>query len=118
MKNRLKEIIGILDGNGYGKDCNFLDEDKLEDGVIEFYSRDYCHNISFRELIKWYLSRLYYNDYLDDLEETQEKWYAETKYAEEQENLLMELVDIYTYYNSQDYKRYNELKDKLREIIA
>ena len=39
----------------YGKDCNYLDphEDKLI-----FYSRDYCHNISFEELLKWYIKRI------------------------------------------------------------
>lgn len=118
MKERLKEIVGFLDSNAYGKNCNFLDEDVLEDdGTVQFYSRDYCHNISFKELLKWYLSRLYYNDYLDGLDEEKEKWDVKAKFAEEAENLFMELVDIYVFYNSQDYTKYNELRNKLIKIL-
>lgn len=119
MKERLKEIVEILDCNVYLKNCNFLDEDILEnEGVVQFYSRDYCRNISFRELLQWYLSRLYYNDYLDDMEESEEKWNEDVKYAIEQEKLFMELVDIYVFYNSKDYIKHRALLTKLNEIIA
>lgn len=82
--DRIKEICTKLDAKAYGKECNFLTDD------MEFYSRDYCRNISFRELIKWYLSNI---DLIDEDYETNEEVQNEINNRQE---LLLKLIDIYS----------------------
>ena len=129
MKERIKEICDILDGDIYWKDCNFL-ENEDDDEVPTFYSRDECHSISFRELLLWYLPRLgswqdepccYDCDHKDcdnfmhmnnckDMvldKEIKKKHYE----------LFLELVDIYAYYTQRDHAKYRELKDKCKSLI-
>lgn|ERR1035437_371956 len=88
---RIKEICGYLDAEVYGKGCNFLNEDEDE---ISFYSRDYCHDISFEDLIEWYIKRISYTDSEID-EDTNTSFDAIDKNV----NLLMELIKIYSIYN-------------------
>ena len=57
MKEKIKEICNELDTDIYWKGCNFL-ENEEDDDIPTFYSRDECHSISFRELLRWYLPRL------------------------------------------------------------
>lgn len=87
--NRINEICNNLDVDTYGKGCNFINAD---DGIITFYSRDYCRNISFNELIRWYLGRI---DLIDeeDLESDVIPSYLNHRY-----DLFMELIDFYSNY--------------------
>lgn len=86
--NKIKELCGRLDADIYGKNCNFIADDA--DAEIEFYSRDYCRNITFKELIKWYIERIncnqydenYQDDYLQDFERNIE--------------ILIELIEAYS----------------------
>jgi hypothetical protein len=130
MRERLKQILEELDADIYWKCCNFLQDDPDEEFEIEFYSRDLCHNISFKELLLWYLPRL--GDWQDEPDcddcdkvkcsnfrhcENCDELTMDKQVKERHYNLFLELVDIYTYYNSQDCKRYNQLKDALRTIL-
>ena len=85
---RIREICNYLDVDCYGKNCNFLQED--DDNGLLFYSRDLCHNITFRELLEWYIPRLGNFD-LDIHEDI-----ASAK--ENQLETFMELIEIYSYY--------------------
>lgn len=123
MKERLKEIVGYLDCDIYWKQCNFLDEDTLENGKVEFYSRDECKNISFRELLLWYLPRL--GDWQDapDCSECDkecskcEEGILDRKVKQKHNELFLELIYIYVFYNSNDCTKYNELKNKLSDLV-
>jgi len=99
--DRIREICEYLDVEIYGKDCNFIDEDS-----VTFYSRDYCHSISFEELIKWYIKRI-------DIIDVDEDCDANIVVDKVDKNIeyLMELIKIYSIYNV-----INQLKYKFIEI--
>lgn len=89
QRDHIKDICGHLDSDGYGKQCNFLQDDEDD---IKFYSRDLCEDITFRELLKWYLPRIHNyenentpNDIL-------------SKYMDQKEDMFMMLVDLYAHY--------------------
>ena len=86
----IDEICSELDVDCYGKQCNFTEE--TEQG-LQFYSRDYCYNISFRDLIEWYIPKLGYFDGLDEND-----YKAQQECCEKQLKLFMELIDIYAVY--------------------
>jgi hypothetical protein len=123
MKDRLKEVVSYLDCDIYWKQCNFLDESNLENGKVEFYSRDECKNISFKELLLWYLPRLGLWQDAPDCSECNEDCLkcveanADRKVKEKHYELFLELIDIYVFYNSKDCTKYNELKSKLQNLI-
>lgn len=85
--DRIREICGHLDVDCYGKDCNFIQD---EDELI-FYSRDFCHEITFRELLKWYLPNYHYSD----IEEDDAGW---NKCIEAKTDMMLELIDLYAQY--------------------
>ena len=129
MKERIKEICGILDADIYWKDCNFL-ENEDSDEVPTFYSRDKCHSISFRELLLWYLPRL--GNWQDEPDcsdcnrkdcdgfkhmENCKEMVLDEKIKKKHYELFLELVDIYAYYTQQDYVKYRELKDKCKSVL-
>ena len=101
-EERISEIINELDGSCYGKGCNYLVDGQVgKDNMPCFYSRDYCYNISFEDLIKWYIPRLgnFDEDYWDEERApTKEELEQHNKWAEEQLNLFMELINIYSVY--------------------
>lgn len=88
---RIKEICEYLDAEVYGKGCNYINDENDYD--IEFYSRDYCCNISFEKLIRWYLQRIncYDEDDYNTLEEAQ-------KASDYRYDLFIELINIYANY--------------------
>lgn len=101
MEERIKEILGELDADIYWKDCNFPTE---VNGELMFYSREECRNITFKELLRWYIPRL--GDYQDDCSGCDD-----TKDCRECENLpisagvmnrhcelFFELIDYYSLY--------------------
>lgn len=102
-EERIKEICGILDGDIYWKDCNFLSDLDDDNGIPTFYNRDLCKTISFRELLLWYLPQLGECD----IEEVKENHY----------NLFMELIDIYAYYKQREYSKYKDLFDDLKDSL-
>lgn len=129
LKGRIKEICGTLDADIYWKDCNFI-ENEDDDDIPTFYNRDICHSISFRELLKWYLPRL--GDWQDehncnDCDHEKCKNFTQIDKCEDMEidkqikeghySLFLELVDIYAYYTQQDHVKYNELKDKCKNLL-
>lgn len=129
MKKRIREICGELDTYIYWKDCNFL-ENEDDDEIPTFYSRDDCHSISFRELLRWYLPRL--GNWQDEpnCHECNHKkckdftemdnckdFVLDEKIKERHYSLFLELVDIYAYYTQQDHVKYTELKDKCKSLI-
>lgn len=129
MKERIREICGELDADIYWKDCNFL-ENEDDDEIPTFYSRDDCHSISFRELLRWYLPRLgSWQDEpnCDDCDhkacsnymhvENCEDMVTDEKIKERHYSLFLELVDIYAYYTQQDHVKYTELKDKCKSLL-
>ena len=83
-RDKIKEICSYLDVEVYGKQCNFLDD------YDNFYSRDYCYNINFRELIKWYIERINYTE--------EEAGVCERGVVNTNIEYLMELIDIYSVY--------------------
>lgn len=101
-EDRVRVILDLLDPDCYGKNCNYLCEDKLIDNMPSFYSRDYCRNISFKELLEWYIKRLgrFENDcYLEEGRvPTEEEVECHNKMVENQLKLFMELIDIYSVY--------------------
>lgn len=129
IKERIKEICEELDADIYWKSCNFL-ENKEDDDIPTFYNRDECHSISFRELLRWYLPRL--GDWQDEpncsdcehdkcknftkIEECEEM-VVDKKIKESHYSLFLELIDIYAYYTQQDHVKYNELKNKCKNLL-
>lgn len=129
MKNRIKEICGELDSDIYWKDCNFIENDE-DDEIPTFYSRDECRSISFRELLLWYLPRLGSWQDEPDCRECDHKDCSNFVHTENcgimvidketkkrHYNLFLELVDIYAYYTQQDHVKYNELKNKCKNLL-
>lgn len=129
IKKRIKEICDILDVDIYWKNCNFL-ENEEDDDIPTFYSRDECHSITFRELLKWYLPRLgSWQDEPDcnDCDHVKCKNFTKIEECEERildkdikerhYSLFLELVDIYAYYTQQDHVKYKELKDKCKSLL-
>lgn len=129
MKKRIMEICEELDADIYWKDCNFL-ENEEDDEVPTFYSRDECHSISFRELLLWYLPRLgEWQDEpcCDDCDHKKcknftnmdncKQFVLDGQVKDKHYSLFLELVDVYAYYTQQDHVKYNELKDKCRNLI-
>lgn len=121
MNKRLKEIIGILDADIYWKQCNFLQEDSDE---IQFYSRDKCKNISFKELLLWYLPQLgswqdepNCNECDKDYKCTIcEEGIADQKVKQIHYNLFLELIDIYAFYKSrEDYSKYKYILNLIND---
>jgi len=110
MEERLKEILDYLDCDIYWKNCNFI-QDYSESEEIVFYSRDLCRNITFRELLLWYLPRLgrYQdepncdecdNDYkCTECEEGKNAEIVQKKHHE----LFLELIDIYSIHKFKNY---------------
>lgn len=111
-EERIKEICGILDGDIYWKDCNFLSDLDDDNGIPTFYNRDLCKTISFRELLLWYLPQLGECD----IEEC-ESYTEREKVKEIHCNLFMELVDIYAYYTQREYSKYKDLFDDLKDSL-
>lgn len=87
---RVKYVCGNLDIDLYGKGCNYP---AYEDGKLIFYSRDYCYNISFGDLIKWYLGYINLIDEDDYASREEINLCLERRY-----DLLIELIEIYTFY--------------------
>lgn len=133
MVKRLKEILEELDGDIYWKSCNYINDiDEFE--IPSFYSRDMCKNITFEELLLWYLSRLgqwqdkpvcFENECEFNCEKCNhlrnmdncEIFRLDQKVKQRHFDLFMELINIYTYYKSSDCEKYNSLKNKLRDIL-
>jgi hypothetical protein len=109
MEERIKEILGELDCDIYWKDCNFPTE---VNGELMFYSRDDCKNISFKDLLKWYIPRL--GDFQGDLdcedcnEECKDCEYPSISAGvwSKHLDLFLELIDYYSLY------RIRQLMDK------
>lgn len=90
-----------LDCDCYGKSCNYLEFNKSIDNMPSFYSRDYCYNISFKKLLKWYIKHLgiFEHDYLyEDRKPTEKETLIHTEMVEKQLDVFMELIDIYSVY--------------------
>lgn len=103
MEDRIKEILGELDADVYWKNCNFPTE---VNGELMFYSRDMCKNISFKELLKWYMPLLgEFQDQDDDKCIDCNKSCNECEYSALSSSVLnrhcelfFELIDYYSLY--------------------
>lgn len=94
--DRIDEICGYLDCDIWGKRCNFIQYRGGGDCLL-FYNRDFCKEITFKELIKWYLPR--YSSLDDEEEDDYEIFY---KRLNEKTDMLMELIDFYFLYRTVD----------------
>lgn len=133
---RIKEICENLDADIYGKCCNFIENDLENDEDLTelptFYSRDFCKSITFKELLRWYLPRIgswidepicyeheceYECKKCDNFKHMEdcEEYVLDKKVKEQHYDMFIELIEIYSSFQNEE--KYNDLKNRLKNLI-